>query len=82
MECGMGMAYMYCLYSTTNLKIWQDNSYFEGEWKEDFMHGKGKMVHADGDIYEGEWAFDMAHGFGLYAHSGVLIIFVFSLFLF
>jgi hypothetical protein len=61
-------------------KIWQDNSYYEGDWKQDFMNGRGKMVHADGDIYEGEWLNDMAHGAGVYAHSGVLIKF-FSFFL-
>ncbi len=41
-------------------KIWQDNSSYEGEWLNDYMQGKGKMVHADGDIYEGEWVMDMA----------------------
>jgi hypothetical protein len=40
------------------------------------MHGKGKMVHADGDMYEGDWEFDMANGIGTYTHSGVLNILV------
>jgi hypothetical protein len=59
------------------VKIWQDASYYDGEWKHDYMHGRGKMVHADGDSYEGDWLNDMANGTGVYVHSGVLIIFVF-----
>ena len=32
------------------------------------MHGKGRLVHADGDIYDGEWKADKANGRGTYIH--------------
>ena len=28
---------------------------YEGEWKDDKIHGQGKFTLADGDSYEGEW---------------------------
>jgi hypothetical protein len=32
---------------------WNDNSYYEGEWKGDKMHGRGKYGAADGVVTEG-----------------------------
>lgn len=30
------------------------------------MHGKGKMVYADGTSYDGEWSENLMHGEGTY----------------
>lgn len=37
---------------------------FEGIWKDDVKHGKGKFVYANGDVYEGEFANNMNCGIG------------------
>ena len=31
---------------------------YEGEWKSDKAHGKGKYTHMDGAVYEGDWLED------------------------
>jgi hypothetical protein len=37
---------------------WSDGARYEGEWKNNKAHGKGKFFHVDGDIFEGEWQLD------------------------
>ena len=37
---------------------------YNGDWKENKMHGKGKMTYASGDIYEGELRKHRRHGKG------------------
>jgi len=37
---------------------------YEGEWRQDIRHGKGRHSWADGSSYEGEWANDHRHGKG------------------
>ena len=39
---------------------------YEGEWKDDKMHGHGTYTFHDGDKYEGEWKDDKMHGQGIY----------------
>ena len=51
------------------IKIWQDNSKYEGYWAHDKANGKGKLTHYDGDIYEGEWVDDKPNGKGCYIHK-------------
>ena len=35
---------------------------YEGEWKDDLQHGKGKEVKADGSSYNGEFKMGKKHG--------------------
>ena len=37
---------------------WPDGGRYDGEWKDNKAHGKGKFWYMDGDIYEGEWKDD------------------------
>ena len=39
---------------------------YDGEWKDDKAHGKGRFTHADGNTYEGEWQADKTNGYGRY----------------
>jgi len=32
-----------------------DGDFYEGNWKNDNMHGYGKYTWSDGDVYEGNW---------------------------
>lgn len=42
-----------------------DGSYYEGNWKNCRMHGKGKLIQADGfTIYEGQFQKGLKHGMG------------------
>jgi hypothetical protein len=34
---------------------------YEGYWKNNKAHGKGKFIHIDGDIYDGDWVNDKAN---------------------
>ena len=34
---------------------WDRGGKYEGEFFKDKMHGKGKMIEADGISYEGQW---------------------------
>ena len=37
---------------------------YEGEFKNNLRHGKGKMVWKNGNVYEGSWKDGMADGYG------------------
>jgi hypothetical protein len=37
---------------------------YEGEYKDDMKHGKGRFTFASGSVYEGEWKDDKKHGKG------------------
>ena len=37
---------------------------YDGEWKEDYKHGKGAMKYHNGDVYEGEFSDNTMHGKG------------------
>lgn len=39
-------------------KLIIDGAKYDGEWKNNMAHGKGRFYHTDGDIYFGEWKFD------------------------
>lgn len=52
------------------VQIWPDGSIYEGWWRENKAHGRGRIIHANGDIYEGDWMEDRAHGYGVYMNSG------------
>lgn len=52
--------YLYCIIQRP------DGSTYDGNWRDDKAHGKGKFTYPDGDVYEGEWENDKANGFGVY----------------
>ena len=42
-----------------------EGSRYEGEWKDDQMHGFGKLFYANGSLaYEGQWKDSEFHGIG------------------
>ena len=44
---------------------YQEGSFYDGEWKDNKMHGNGQLYYANGKLaYEGEWYMDEFHGFG------------------
>ena len=43
---------------------WDDGDVYEGYWKGEYPHGKGKMTYANGDVYVGEWNDGEKHGIG------------------
>ncbi|MBQ4584799.1 MAG: hypothetical protein IJA82_01170 [Clostridia bacterium] len=45
-------------------KDWVQDMVYEGEWKNDMRHGKGKILWENGDTYEGEWKNDEPCGKG------------------
>ena len=46
-----------------------DGSIYEGWFKGDRAHGKGRLIHTDGYIYEGDWFEDKAQGRGIYTNQ-------------
>lgn len=42
---------------------------YKGEFKDDMVHGKGKITYKDGSWYEGEFEFTQLHGEGEYHHT-------------
>ena len=49
--------------------MWKSNSFYEGEWRDDKISGKGKYSHANGDVYIGEFLNGLANGNGEYVYS-------------
>jgi len=45
------------------VQVWPSGSSYEGEWRHDLMHGKGKFSSQDG-AYEGSWVDDKRSGQG------------------
>lgn len=39
---------------------------YEGDWKDNNMHGKGIYTWKDGRKYEGDYLDDKKHGYGIY----------------
>ncbi len=47
--------------------IWfEDKMIYTGQWKNDFMEGKGKLFLKNGDFFEGEFINNKKHGKGRY----------------
>ncbi len=51
------------------MQVFKDGSVYEGSWRNDMAHGKGRLIHSDGDVYEGDWILDKAAGFGTYERT-------------
>ncbi len=50
---------------------YENGDKYEGEWKNDFKEGKGKMIYNNGEKYEGEWKNDLKEGKGImYYNNG------------
>ena len=46
---------------------WADGAQYNGEWRDNKMHGKGEFRWADGRVYNGEYVNDKKHGKGVYS---------------
>ena len=46
-----------------------DRRYYEGQWVEGQINGKGKMVFLSQDIYEGGFSDGMPHGHGEFTYA-------------
>jgi len=46
---------------------WEDGKRFIGRFKNDQLHGSGKMIYPNGDVYQGEWKNGAKHGLGTYS---------------
>lgn len=46
------------------MKLKQGASY-DGEWKDDMMHGKGTLIDGDGSKYVGQFFENAMHGKGI-----------------
>lgn len=44
---------------------YQEGSFYDGEWRNNNMHGMGRLYYSNGKLaYEGEWFTDQFHGRG------------------
>lgn len=43
----------------------QGHTVYEGFWKDNVKHGKGKQIESSGLIYDGEFENDKKHGAGM-----------------
>ena len=47
--------------------IWENGSYYIGQWIKDLKHGKGKLYYENNNIkYDGEYKMDLFDGYGKY----------------
>ena len=47
------------------IEYYPDGSlWYEGEYKDGYIHGKGVMTYANKDVYDGQWKNDRKHGQG------------------
>jgi hypothetical protein len=52
-----------------------DGSIYEGDWRENRKHGKGRLIEVDGfTIYTGEWDNDIKHGKGIFSQKDTCLI--------
>ena len=50
--------------SGSGKQVWNDNSTYLGEFKNDDMNGLGTITYPDGSIYTGQWKNNVRHGKG------------------
>jgi hypothetical protein len=36
------------------IQIWPDGAKYEGYWRDNVAHGRGRFHHIDGDVYDGK----------------------------
>lgn len=49
--------------------IYPDGSMYEGCWRKNIQHGKGRYKYANGDCYMGNWYRGLRHGIGIYCYN-------------
>ena len=49
--------------------VWANGSYYEGEWKDGWLQGRGTMGYANGVVLSGGWHKDLPLGKGVYTFS-------------
>jgi hypothetical protein len=37
------------------IQVWPDGAKYEGYWRDNMAHGRGKFYHIDGDVYDGKF---------------------------
>lgn len=37
------------------IQVWPDGAKYEGYWRDNMAHGRGKFYHIDGDVYDGNF---------------------------
>lgn len=42
---------------------------YEGDWKDNVKHGKGKFIYLDGKVYEGDFFNNKKEGRGMFAQQ-------------
>ncbi len=52
--------------------ILNNQSSYEGNFKDDKMHGKGRFKWSESKIYDGEWKENCLCGYGVFKKSGKL----------
>lgn len=40
------------------IQIWPDGAKYEGYWRDNVAHGRGRFHHIDGDVYDGKKTFN------------------------
>jgi hypothetical protein len=46
--------------------LFEDGAYYDGEFKEDKMNGRGILYYSEGNpAYDGEWCNDQFNGYGI-----------------
>ena len=51
------------------IKIYGDDTVYEGYWKAGKRHGRGRKSYVDGNIYNGDWVDDKKHGWGTFKYA-------------
>lgn len=55
--------------------FYQDGGFYDGNWKDDKMHGEGKLFYNETKLaYEGEWYLDEFHGHGKVYNDSPLML--------
>jgi len=52
----------------SNIGIYDEDGYYEGEMKNEKKHGRGKYIWNNKNTYDGEWENDVPHGHGIYSY--------------
>ncbi len=48
------------------IMFWPDGTKYEGQFRNDKQHGKGRKIFSNGEFYIGNFANDKANGFGVF----------------
>ena len=48
------------------IMFWEDGTKYEGQFKLDQPHGKGRKIFSNGEYYIGHFAYGKANGYGIF----------------